>query len=86
MVYKISCQECEKEKKVAHYIGETHRTFYDRSLEQVKNLRNKQESSALYKHWQICHKKLQETLNFRFKCLKIFKTSTEQEVAEAVFI
>ena len=70
MVYKISCQECEKEKKVAHYIGETHRTFYDRSLEQVKNLRSKQESSALFKHWQICHPEMKEAPEFRCTCLK----------------
>ena len=71
---------------MAHYIGETHRTFYDRSLEQVKNLRNKQESSALYKHWQICHPEMSEAQEFSHTCLKTYKTSTERQVGEAVMI
>ena len=87
MVYSISCQTCQEvDKKISHYIGETHRTFFDRSIEHLKGLESRTESNALFKHWQIYHKELQEPPDFRFKCLKTFKTSTERQVAEAVFI
>ena len=86
MVYQITCTKCKAAGTQAHYVGETHRTFYDRASEQAQNLRNQSESSALFKHWKICHPEEEEAPIFDYKCLRSYKTSTERQVAEAVFI
>ena len=70
----------QNRRKKSHYIGETHRTFFDRASEQAQNLKNHSEGSALYKHWKICHPQEEEPPAFEYKCLKSFKTSTERQL------
>ena len=86
MVYKIECKECLKTGKKSVYIGESHRTLFDRSSEHEKNLRDQSTSSALYKHWQKDHQNMQDPPQFSHTVLKTFKTSTERQVYEAVMI
>ena len=86
LVYRIDCMTCKQNGIKAVYVGETHRTFFDRSSEHMKNLESRKESSALYKHWQNKHHNLLEPPEYAHSVVRTFKTSTERQVFEAVSI
>ena len=55
LLYRIDWLTFKSNDIKAVYVGETHRTFHDRSSEHMKNLAATKDSSALYKHWQNKH-------------------------------
>ena len=68
------------------YVGESHRTLHDRSLEHHQKLVAQKNDSALYKHWQKAHGDQEEPPKFSHKVIRSFRTSTERQVFEAITI
>ena len=82
--YQISCLECRQEDRKTVYLGETHRTLWDRIREHQESLRQKSESSCLSRHWEDYHGG--KTPKYEVKVLKTFKSATERQVSEALAI
>ena len=85
-IYQIECETCKQDGIKSLYIGETHRTWYERSSEHQKKLENRTEDSALHKHWAKCHPERTEAPIFSFNVGRTYRTSTERQVAEAIRI
>ena len=77
VVYKITCQECEKSKIKANYYGETSFNGYTRGLQHQNNYRSKtksvQEKSAMRKHAKEVHN--DKKVNYKMEILKSFKNN-----------
>ena len=84
IVYKISCQECEKEKIKANYYGETSFNGYTRGMQHQNKYRSKnkntQEKSALRRHAKAVH----NDKNVKFK-MEVLKTFKKNPLARQVF-
>ena len=86
VVYEIHCLECKEKGLKSLYIGETHRTMWDRIGEHFSKLESGAKDSALLKHWRAIH---QDTLSKpRFSAVKVgsYRTSTERQIREAIRI
>ena len=53
--YRITCLDCKEDDILATYEGETGRNPFTRGLEHKDDLKNKSESSPLWKHCTIQH-------------------------------
>lgn len=78
--------ECKEEQKEAHYIGETHRSFWDRAKEHHKALKDKDKIYAVMKHWELCHPELEEPPPYQYKVLKQLRYSLHRQITEAIEI
>ena len=67
VTYSIVCQECKIEGRLRQYIGETHRTYWDRAKEHTKALKDKDTSYGIMKHWVEEHPELTEPPNYKFQ-------------------
>ena len=88
IVYKISCKECEKSGKKAHYYGETSFNGYTRGVQHYNNYRsqnkNTQEKSALRIHAKEQHG--DRKVEYRMEVLKTFKKPLARQVMESIHI
>ena len=55
VTYRITCTDCKENGKRRHYIGETHRSFWDRAMDHYDALNEKNESYGVVKHWMEEH-------------------------------
>ena len=79
MVYRIECQDCHH-----IYIGETHRTMFDRISEHFEDLQNRKEDNPLVKHTLLHHGGVQP--DFTCKAIRSYKTSLSCQIGEALAI
>ena len=79
VTYKIKCGLCP-----FLYIGETHRTFFDRSLEHSKALQEDDPNNALVKHMKLHHPGEEPVFNFHLH--RVWKTSLARQIGEALAI
>ena len=86
LVYKISCMECGKVGRKSIYIGESHRSWWDRSWDHLAALRNKTESYAIVKHWIECHNTMVEPPDFKFEIKQKCTSSLQRQIMEAIHI
>ena len=89
IAYKITCEECEKEKINARYYGETHFNAYTRGRQHYEKYRSKnkavQENSALRKHAKEVHN--DRKVNFKMEVIKTFKNNPlQRQVYESIQI
>ena len=54
-VYSITCTPCQANGVKSLYLGESHRTIFDRMSEHFGKLKNCQKDSSLAKHWKNFH-------------------------------
>ena len=71
-------------KKVS--IGETGRSLFERSSEHLDDALNHRDSSHIWKHWADCHPDLLEQPLFKFKVIKVHKSSLDRQIHEAIKI
>ena len=86
LVYKITCLKCQENNRKAMYIGESHRTWWDRSGEHLAALKYKRESNALVKHWILNHEGMQSPPQFKFEVITTCRSSLERQIKEAIAI
>ena len=86
MVYEITCLDCKSKGKRARYVGESHRSYWDRSLEHLADLRTKNDKNSLVKHWQECHGEQDVPPKYSFNVLKKCRTSLQRQIWEAILI
>ena len=67
------------------YIGESHRTIWDRMAEQRKDLKGIETKNALVKHW-LNEYKGGGPLKFDWKVKKTFQHSLHRQIWEALSI
>ena len=79
--YSIACTKCTS----VSYEGETCRNGYIRGQEHLKQLENKSDKSALYKHIRENHENDQE-VEFSMKIKGIFKNAMTRQIDEALRI
>ena len=85
--YQIACLGCRTENRKTVYIGETHRTLWDRIGEHREALKQQKETSCLHRHWQDYHHSDQgDNPKYEVKVLKTFRSATERQVSEALSI
>ena len=84
-VYQISCNQCTAKGIKSQYIGETHRSIFDRMAEHFSKYANRAKDSAFTKHWRLMHQG-EDPPKFSVKVLSTHKSATERQVAEAIEI
>ena len=67
------------------YVGETQRNARKRGNEHIKQLKEKQESSALWKHCESQHEGIEQNFNMNVTGVH-HNNSMEKQIAEAVII
>jgi hypothetical protein len=82
--YKWSCVNCLKNDLVQVYEGESGRSARVRGNEHVRDLVNKREKSALYKHIKNVHHN--ENVKFKMEITSKFKDALTRQANEAVRI
>ena len=85
VTYEICCLDCKEEGVRSVYLGETHRTLWDRIREHMDGLDRQTEANCLVKHWRELHSG-HEAPKFEVKVRGRYKTATERQVAEGVLI
>ena len=68
------------------YLGESHRTIFDRMSEHFGKLNNCQKDSSLTKHWKNFHPDMKKPPKFTVKVESTHLSATERQVAEAIAI
>ena len=88
IVYKLTCMECEKEKLLSRYFGESHFNGFTRGGQHQRNYRSKnkkvQEESAMRKHAKEVHR--DRKIDYRMDIIKTFKSALERQVYESTKI
>ena len=83
VVYSIECNLCGEEGKKAVYFGESARSAYDRGLEQMSALLNKDKRSPLWTHHEEVHSEDQEP-NFSMKVVSVHASTLSRQVQEGL--
>ena len=86
LVYKITCTECANSGTKSLYIGESHRSWWDRSGDHITALRTKNPNYAIVKHWQTNHPQMETPPNFKFEVVERCHSSLERQIKEAIHI
>ena len=77
---------CSREGIKSTYIGETHRTLFDRSKEHEQALRTKNNKYSIVKHWEEMHSNRLDPPEYSYRVLKSHKTSFERQIWEGILI
>ena len=86
VVYEIHCKVCKDKGLKSLYIGETHRTLWDRTSEHLSKLESRAKDSALLKHWRTVHPENHQEPDFIVKKVGAYLSSTERQIREAIRI
>ena len=86
LVYRLKCLECKKNGVNTHYIGESSRTFWDRSREHDQALKSKNTKYAVVKHWQMDHGDQDDPPKFSYNLVGTYRTAIERQIMEAIAI
>ena len=86
LVYSITCKDCMSKGIKAQYIGESHRTWWDRSSEHINALKTKNEKNALVKHWLEYHGDQQSPPDFQSGVITTCRSALERQIKEAIHI
>ena len=78
--------ECKEKGKEIHYVGETHRSFWDRAREHQKALSDRDNKYAVSKHWEISHPELEVPPQFKYKVINQPRYSLHRQIQEALEI
>ena len=88
IVYKITCKECEKFGKKAHYYGESSFNGYTRGVQHAEKYRSQnkktQEKSALRMHAREHHN--DKKIDYKMEVIKSFKKPIARQVFESIQI
>ena len=82
--YRFQCDTCQDRGQTKIYEGETSRSARIRGAEHLRDLKNENPRSPLFKHKQSDH--INEEMNFRMKITKRFKDPLSRQANEAVRI
>ena len=85
VTYEVQCVPCKRLEKSTIYVGESHRSWWDRLQEHIGALRTKDRSYATIKHMEE-HHGLDVAPDFSFKLRKVHKSSLERQLQEALAI
>ena len=86
LVYKIPCLDCKALGKRAIYIGESHRSFWDRTQEHLADIRSKNTKNSLVKHWEEVHGDQDSPPRYSFQVKRNCKSAKERQIWEALYI
>ena len=86
VTYRVKCNDCHKSGTTTTYIGETHRSLFDRSKEHQAALRRKNGNYAIVKHWDKSHPEITSPPEFSYQVIKSHKSAFERQIWEAVLI
>ena len=78
--------ECQKDGIKSPYIGESHRSFYDRAREHHTALRNKNKTYAVVKHWLECHPESKTPPEYSYHLLGKHRSAVERQIKEGLAI
>ena len=84
VTYRIDCQLCKLEGKVATYFGETARTMYDRGSEHLSGLVSGNPDNVLVQHMEEEHQGTEP--EFTMKLVKSHRSPLYRQVHEGVLI
>ena len=84
ITYSITCIHCALAGNKSVYIGESHRTLFDRQQEHIQALATSNTNYAVVRHHQEQHEGLEPNYSFRF--MKQHKTSLERQISEGLLI
>ena len=84
-MYQISCDSCTSKGIKSHYLGETHRTIFDRMAEHFSKYQSRHKDSAMVKHWKNFHGE-EQAPSFSVKVVSKHRSATERQISEALLI
>ena len=84
VTYKLTCQLCLADGKKSVYIGESHRSWWDRAANHERALRTLDEEYATVTHHLEFHPN--KSPSFSFKLDKSHKSSLQRQIYEAILI
>ena len=86
VTYRVTCLTCKDNQVKTTYIGESHRSLFDRSSEHEAALRSKNQTYAVVKHWEEVHPQMRTPPKYNYQVIKSHKSAFERQVWEAVLI
>ena len=84
-VYRLSCIDCATNGKTIQYIGESSRSFWDRSRDHQQALETANQKYAVVKHWLQDHSQ-QEPPKFKFEIISSHQTAIARQISEGLEI
>ena len=81
-----TCLTCKANEVKSTYIGESHRSLFDRSSEHEAALRSKNQTYAVVKHWEEVHPQMRTPPKYNYQVIKSHKSAFERQVWDAVLI
>ena len=78
ITYRIKCETCLSKGIKATYVGESSRSWFDRSRDHSEALRTRNSTYAIVKHWEEDHGDMDDPPNFSFHLVGIYKSSLER--------
>ena len=85
VTYRLTCDICQEQGKRSVYIGETHRSWKDRSDDHEKALRDMDQSYATVTHHMEHHRDADRP-RFTFKVDRSHQSSLQRQIMEALLI
>ena len=86
IVYRITCINCASEGRTRQYLGESHRTLWDRANDHMEALKRKDQKYGVVKHWTEEHQDSLEPPEYQFKLVSTHKSSLHRQIWEALEI
>ena len=68
------------------YIGESHRTWWDRAGNHYGALKSREQNYAIVRHWFEDHSTMEEPPEYKFELKMRCRTSLQRQIMEAIFI
>ena len=72
--------------KSVHYVGESARSFHDRTREHLQALNSSNEKYAIVKHWKKEHTEMNDPPDFKFEVLSSHMTAIQRQLSEGLAI
>ena len=87
----VICNPSDKSSHQEHsregiYLGESSRSLYEHSKENLRDAESFDPGSHIVKHWMNEHPNMKDCLEFSFSILSRFRDSLSRQVAEAINI
>ena len=86
VTYRVICLTCKDKEVRSTYIGESHRSLFDRSAEHEAALISKNRGYSVVKQWEEVHPEMKIPPKYSYQVIKSHKTDFECQLRVAVLI
>ena len=84
--YRDICTRCEEQGIVAHYIGQSSNSIYDRGLQHTRDIKSKPDKAHMLQHALEFHKGDDPRKLFKMQLIKPHRTAFSRMIHEAILV